>query len=42
MLRWLGPFECAIIGILCLFLLGPFVVGLAFRVLRSGGAEDVQ
>jgi hypothetical protein len=37
--RWLGTFECAIIGVLCLFFFGPFVVGLALRVLRSGEAE---
>ena len=41
MLRWLGTFECAIIGILCLFLFGPFVVGLVLRVLRSGEADGV-
>ena len=37
MLRWIGTFEFAIIAGLCVFLLGPFTVGLALRVLRGVG-----
>jgi hypothetical protein len=35
MLRAIGPFECAIISGLCLFLIAPLVVGLVLRVLRG-------
>lgn len=35
MLRWIGTFECAIISVLCLFLITPLVIGFVLRVLRG-------
>jgi hypothetical protein len=35
MLRWIGTFEWVIIGVLCLFVFMPFLLGLVIRLLRG-------
>jgi hypothetical protein len=39
MLRWLGSFECVVIALLCVFLLGPLLIGLVLRLVRGVRVE---